>query len=149
MRVLFLDIDGVLNRRGTKERCNGYLGVDRELSRRFLTWLRGTDVKVVLSSTWRNHPEMWGHLREAGIEWIGVTPDLVRRHVSGVYEATVRGDEIKRWLDDNQITSYAILDDCSDMLEHQKPYFVQTDENFGIEDKHIARLNQIFLIESP
>ena len=145
MRVLFLDIDGVLNRRGTKERCGGYLGVDRELSRRFLTWLRGTDVKVVLSSTWRLHPEMWDHLREAGIKFDGVTPDLVRKRVSGVYEATVRGDEINKYLDDfPQITSYAILDDNSDMLEHQKPFFVQTDEDIGIEDKHIARLNEIF-----
>lgn len=136
MKVLFLDVDGVLNRRGTRERCTGFIGVDRELSARLLKWLRQTDVEVVLSSTWRKHPEMHPHLMKAGIEWIDVTPSL----------SADRGQEIQHWLDQHEgkVTAYAILDDDSDMLDHQKERFVQTQNAVGLEDKHIEKLKQLF-----
>lgn len=137
MNVLFLDIDGVLNRNGTKERCCGFMGVDRELSKRFLAWLKDTDVNIVLSSTWRRHPEMWEHLHESGIDWTGMTP---------VLGTNVRGDEIQHWLDKNEgsWTSYAILDDDSDMLDHQRERFVRTHTALGLQDEHIEKLSALF-----
>lgn len=135
MKVLFLDIDGVLNRRGTRERCGGFIGVDRELSNRLLKWLRESDVKIVLSSTWRRHPEMHPHLMRAGIEWIDTTP----------YLGVARGHEIQHWLDQNEgkVTHYAILDDDSDMLDFQMHRFVQTQNHVGLQDEHIEKLKTI------
>lgn len=135
MKVIFLDIDGVLNREGTEERCGPFIGVDRELSNKLLTWLHTTDVKIVLSSTWRNHPDMHDHLHEAGIEWVDRTPRI---------PGADRGEEIKFWLSENPIvTDYAILDDTSDMLSEQKPFFVWTDADAGIQDRDIEKLNNI------
>lgn len=136
MKILFLDIDGVLNRHDTEERCGRYLGVDRRLSDKFLAWLRTTDVDVVLSSTWRKHLDMFNHLNEAGIHWIGSTPHI---------PSAERGLEIRTWLHEHpEVTEFAILDDMADMLPEQLPNFVQTDTDIGIEDKHIEKLNAIF-----
>lgn len=143
MKVLFLDIDGVLNRDGTKERCNGYIGVDRFLCNKFLKWLRTTDVKIVLSSTWRLHSDMWQHLEDAGIKWIDITPDMARRQLSGIYAAPGRGTEIQTWLDNHpEVTQWAILDDMNEFHPEQLGAFVQTQD--GIEDHHIEQLKEIF-----
>lgn len=136
--ILFLDIDGVLNRRGTKERCNyngySYLGVDRVLAERLTDWLKeNPHVQVVLSSTWRKHQEMWNHLRAAGIRWVDVTPVL-----NGS-----RGEEIALWCKNFRPDRFAILDDDSDMLEDQLPHFVQTDTDEGLQDSHIAQLTAL------
>lgn len=111
MKVVFLDIDGVLNNNHTKERCNGFLGVDRELSTKFLKWIEGKDVKIILSSTWRLHQDMWEHLHDAGIHWIGITPNMPR---------VARGYEIAEYLDKHpEITHHVILDDMDEMLPGQ------------------------------
>src|SRR5262247_3711400 len=76
MKLLFLDIDGVLNCSVTKERWNGLTGIDRRLASMLLQWLSGKDVGVVLSSTWRLYEDTKEHLAAAGLSWIGQTPNL-------------------------------------------------------------------------
>lgn len=140
MRVLFLDIDGVLNNPNTKERCGHYRGVDRALAKRLTDWLKTTDVQIVLSSTWRKAtafmPDAWPHLNEAGIHWIDVTPDL------GGYHS--RELEIEAWLAKNPVDSYAILDDIPVFLPHQMPRFVNTDEMVGLTEANIEQLKALF-----
>jgi len=144
MRVLFLDIDGVLNRRGTRERCGPWIGVDQELADLLLSWLNTTDIKIVLSSTWRLHPEMFEHLEVAGIKWIGITPDLAE-FGQGLWNAAQRGDEIKRYLGAHgEIERYAIIDDYEDMLPEQQPYFVRTNDRHGITPDDIEKLKAIY-----
>jgi len=106
------------------------------LSKRLLDWLKTTDIQIVLSSTWRNHPDMWEHLHQAGIRWLDKTPRLT----------TERGYEIKKWIDDHPdlVDRYAILDDNSDMLSEQLPRFVQTDTFVGLQDEHIDKLKKLF-----
>lgn len=72
MKVLFLDIDGVLNRDGTRERIGGYVGLDKKLVDKLLGWLAShPEVQLVLSSTWRlDGPlsvDLKAYLRESGI----------------------------------------------------------------------------------
>ena len=132
-RVLFLDIDGVLNRDGTKARCNGFVGVDRDLSDKLLKWLKDKDIAIVLSSTWRRHADMHDHLHDAGIHWIDVTPTVGSR-----------GMDIQAWLNKNQdVIHYIILDDDADMLPNQLTCFVQTDNALGLQDHNIDHLDTI------
>src|SRR5262249_2978676 len=134
--------DGVLNRRGTKERCGYFLGVDRELSERLLKFLRQTDIKIVLSSTWRTDPHMHPHLHEAGIHWIDVTPDS-----GGILS---RGEEIECWFGEHEgeWDRYAIIDDCTmpDHMasDHQLDRFVKTETDIGLTAEHIEQLAQLF-----
>src|SRR5712691_5755099 len=134
MKLLFLDIDGVLNGTVTRERWNGLTGLDRRLVSMFLEWLSGKDVGIVLSSTWRLYDDTKEHLAAAGLSWIGQTPDL----------RTIRGYEIGQYLSETSgVEAYAILDDCSDMFPAQLPFLVQTSHVHGLQRRNFAKLNRI------
>ena len=57
MRIVFLDVDGVLNCRSTKERHRGFIGIDslhvEILSRIIEKSDREEKTELVLSSSWR------------------------------------------------------------------------------------------------
>jgi hypothetical protein len=134
MKLLFLDIDGVLNCKTTTERWNGLIGVDRRLAALFLEWLSGKDVGIVLSSTWRLYDDTKAQLSAVGLSWIGQTPKL----------RAVRGHEIAQFLNETPgVEAYAILDDCSDMLPEQLPFLVQTRHVHGLRKRNFAKLNRI------
>lgn len=133
MKVLFLDIDGVCNCASTNFKTDHW-PLDR-----YMAFLVGkiqleTDCKVVLSSSWRIHPE-------------GVA--TVEKHIVPVLDRTcsswydrendhhsLRGEEIQKWLDEHpEVTTYAILDDDSDMLESQLPNFFKTSWQEGLTDE--------------
>ncbi len=71
MRIVFLDIDGVLNRKATRERLDGFIGIDAVLARRLQAILRRAGAQVVLSSTWRLWPDTRKAVNDAGIRFIG------------------------------------------------------------------------------
>lgn len=117
MKVLFLDIDGVVNSRSTTDFKNNLWPVDN-----YMAFLVGkiqldTGCLVVLSSSWRHHPDGVAAARKiVAIE--DVTPSL-----SGI-----RGDEINAWLSKYSVERYAILDDDSDFYPDQ-PLFKTTFEH--------------------
>jgi hypothetical protein len=134
MKLLFLDIDGVLNCKTTTERWNGLAGIDRRLASMFLEWLSGKDIGIVLSSTWRLYDDTKAHLATAGLSWIGQTPDL----------RAIRGHEIAQFLREApDVETYAILDDYDDMLPEQLPFLVQTSPVHGVRRRNFAKLNRI------
>lgn len=139
MRVLFLDIDGVLlagRHWRSGERRPGT--VPRDTVEMLNVLCDDTQCRVVVSSTWRRDFNCRQILREAGFrgdfhaEW--------RTPVNG----SCRGDEIALWLSGNpDVTSYAIIDDDSDMLPEHAPVFVQTAFEDGIQREHVERLASI------
>jgi len=160
MKVIFLDIDGVLNREGTKERievecpdgslANGAIGVDARLRDLLLGWLvERPDVKIVLSSTWRYLSETKKELEKNGISWIAETPSP--GEIRGVYRAGIRGEEIQNVLENlsDQIEAYAILDDLGSysFLQPQRRFLVQTSEKHGLQQKHLDMLDRILFPE--
>lgn len=120
MKTIFLDIDGVLNSAWTLERERGTFGIDKKMAVIFKHILRSTGAKVVLSSSWRLHKEHREIVRKKVCRFIDCTPHMP---LMGGAEQMERGKEIKAWLDKHpEVTSYAILDDDSDMLPDQ-PHF--------------------------
>ena len=149
--VLFLDVDGVLNRVGTCERSpHGTYGVEMEKVKMLRDIVAATGCKIVVSSTWRKYDDLMAYLREqigGGVssQIIGETPVLDRRTASGIHVAKVRGDEIQAWLDENpEVKRIVILDDDSDMA-HLAPHLVKTNGRKGlsaeIAETVIRRLN--------
>jgi len=136
MKVLFLDIDGVLNKRGTKEKYKEFTGVDQKLLDRYLTWYnqRKEDVSVVLSSTWRRDEEAKKYLRDLGLSWSSETPFL--NHV--------RTSEICSWLIDNYCKSnyLAILDDDSIKAPLHK-HHVAVSPIYGLRNKDLIKANKL------
>lgn len=135
MRVLFLDVDGVINSEATLQKCGGgILGIDPYLA--FLVGkisLAIPDLKVVLSSSWRHFEHGREQVEEQCVSIFDVTP--------GLGFGTIRGDEIRAWLDSHpEVEKYAILDDNSDMRPEQFNNFFQTSWKTGITEEVVQEV---------
>lgn len=147
MKVLFLDVDGVLNSEEAIKSGSVKLKGDKAGHiDAYMAFLVGriemkTSCKVVLSSAWRYSEEDMKFISER------VVPIFDRTPFSGECgSGGFRGKEIKAWLDAHpEVTRYAILDDDSDMLEEQMPCFFKTSWKEGITteiaEKVISYLN--------
>lgn len=137
MKVLFLDIDGVVN--SAEDQTKGLFKTDFPVEP-YKAFLVGkiqldTDCLVVLSSTWRSDTESVEKLNK----------QLVPIHdITGRCCAGIRGVEIHQWINKNipweerkkgGSFRYAILDDDSDMLLWQKDHFFQTTWQKGITEE--------------
>lgn len=135
MKVLFLDIDGVVNSKQTllTHPKGTPLGIDPELAFKVGKIILDTDCKVVLSSSWRNHPDGVDEVKARVYpEIYGVTPNI---------KGGFRGSEVRAWLDEHpEVTEYAILDDDSDFYDYQ-PLFQTTWEE-GITDYIAERVTR-------
>lgn len=137
MKVIFLDIDGVMcNRHSFKDlpkryhSCDSehpYHQADPECVNALNLIIDATDAKIVISSTWRFFGE--SKLKNIFEDWgikgqiIGFTPRL--------HGPFVRGHEIARWLQIYPVEHFVILDDDCDMC-HLKDRLVRTNFTDGL-----------------
>ena len=137
MKVIFLDIDGVLNVRSQERDEFGSL-FHEEFVNNLKHIIEETDAKIVISSTWRfsglnTMQQMWKKRNLPG-EVIDITPfkSEKEKECKNIWdnlpfkERCERGWEIEDWLDINKPEKYVILDDDNDFLDHQIFNFVQT-----------------------
>jgi hypothetical protein len=109
MKVIFLDIDGVLNCRKTPNPRNLPYIVDRKLLKRLVRLLECTRAKVVLSSTWRYDPAGLFSAKFWGIPFIDVIPDMPKQP---------RSKEILMWLKRHpRVKRFVVIDDEDDELD--------------------------------
>ncbi|ARU04736.1 hypothetical protein CCO03_08650 [Comamonas serinivorans] len=145
-KILFLDVDGVLN---SVKSCAALGGYPHELtSREGFDWIAikllqrlcdSSGVQIVMSSAWRawNKPEDFAKAFDLPV--IDSTPRL----------HTKRGEEIQAWLDANDdIEAYVILDDDSDMLDSQQERFIKTNAKEGLTWTDFSKVCALFG-ESP
>jgi len=131
-KVLFLDIDGVVNCINTRQRHRGAIGIDPDLAVLIKKILIGVEnLNVVLSSSWRCFQGGREEVENSVLPIYDVTP-----RINGE-----RGWEIKKWLDDHpDVEKYAILDDDSDMLPSQLPNFFRTSWDTGITKEIVDKV---------
>lgn len=166
MKIIFLDIDGVLNYYKTflKQKLMWQLFQQEELEldpvmvERLATIIQATNAKIVLSSTWKLSlknengkiipkdeigKSLIESLKQAGIEIYDITPIDRKRH---------RGREIKAWLLAHpEVENFIILEDEPSTLTNVKQYAIITDywntSMPGLCDIHvkeaIERLNEL------
>jgi hypothetical protein len=142
VKVLFLDIDGVLNSTRTCVAFGGYpmelehIGAFDQVAIRLLQrFCDSSGVQIVLSSAWRlyNTPDEVGSA--LGLPIIDRTP---------YNNGRARGTEIQDWLDAHpEVEAYAIVDDDSDMMTKQLPYFVKTNGHEGMTWECFSKLCEI------
>jgi len=140
MKIIFLDIDGVLNgyedlRKGVELDPNKVLLINDVA--------KETGCQIVLSSAWRHSFSiltMQTLLNIAGLKdapLIDYTPTVPGK----------RGDEIDAFFantkDHYNIQSYVIVDDNSDFHEHQQKRFVKTNGKTGLTENDSSRICQI------
>lgn len=153
INLIFLDIDGVLNSRTTKEKCGPYRGIEDSKVSLLKGLIDKTNAKIVLISSWKEwwfkkeeykskQDDLANYLDEclikAGLNvWNKVNDDF----------ATGRGDSIVQFINflkhkNVEINNYVIFDDeISDYKEtKQTKHLVQTSfENGGLSLKHIKQ----------
>lgn len=113
-----------------------------------LQWLNDfcekMDCKIVVSSVWKNHFNI--------IEWNAVFIKMGFENIKviGVTEGrrTLRGTEIKEWIDKYGCDDYVIVDDDSDMLPEQMPHFFLTDNYSGLTPTTLYLMTRYFNKES-
>jgi hypothetical protein len=109
MKVIFLDIDGVLNCERTPNPRKFPYVVDPTLLARFKKLLERTGAKVVLLSSWRLDPIGLLAAKHLGLPFIDVSPDMPKK---------ARRDEILAWLAQHpKVRRYAVIDDEDDELD--------------------------------
>jgi hypothetical protein len=136
MKVIFLDIDGVLNCQHYTNQIktpNGFLDLDCVANLNKL--VADTGAKIVLSSTWRHDADVIDNLKvHVQAEFLGKTPSLNSRY-------SLRGNEIHAWIQQNEALlgkayheyhSFVILDDDSDMLLWHADNYFRTDPWVGL-----------------
>lgn len=144
-KILFLDVDGVLNCEKTERITkNGYLFVGGRKLKRLKHILDETGAKVVLSSDWRYNRDEPGmnsdflefrnELHRYRIEICDYTPELMWSN---------RGKEIELYLKKHPgIKNYVILDDSKE-VDPENPHFVKTEMKHGLTKELAERAIEI------
>ena len=139
MKVLFLDIDGVL-------RTTGHIDIlEPALILHLKRIVEETGVKIVLSSDWR---KKFLDLKMAeqqlgffGIEIFDVTPIVLPSLLS----SKCRWQEIKEWMKDKEIEKFAIVDDDEDgMIPDNPDTFFFTDWREGLTKEKAEEIINFF-----
>jgi len=150
MKILFLDVDGVLNSqaffsaRNKRTSPSPRNDIDSDALRRLCETIKRVGCLVVVSSSWRtgepHRSAVADALAEHGVAVHGYTgTESYRRGL------IVRGVEVQAWLDENTDgADYVIVDDDSDFLPHQMNRFVHTCQSVGLTDEKCAEIEDRF-----
>lgn len=154
MKVLFLDIDGVLNSADWYgDRPHRFLKDDPEESEwdceldpaailRLKKLMHAVpDLEIVISSTWRLNHEL-SEFKRRFSQMLSIEPSRVIDKTPRL--GSIRGLEIQDWLNRNtSVSKFAIIDDDSDMGELMDSLF-KTSWQSGIQDEHVKALTEFF-----
>ena len=174
MKVIFLDIDGVMNSANFyRRKCSKswewtnmfgkYISysVDPDAVILLNRLIKETGAVVVLSSTWRNGPQfpaLKEDFRKIGIDIFdrcpcwglkGVT-DWIRVEDDNGHSYTTqipRGEIVDAWLKEHpEVEGYVILDDSDVFTDEHRNHLVITDDEVGITEKDVLKAIDILNI---
>lgn len=153
MRVIFLDVDGVLNDIHSRTRSpSGFIGIDDDKVRVLRQIVKQTGAKIVLTSTWKREWDAIPELREP--EGVYLSNKLWRRGLcildktDDAGDPSLRGAGIQRWLQSHgNVSSWLVLDD-EIFPDYEKEgimsHLVQTHfRNGGLSEDHILKCIEI------
>lgn len=135
-KILFCDVDGVINCQYTTQRHGGYIGIDPLMALFVDRIVEATGCTIVLSSTWRLDEGSRSEVKKF-VDFKDVTPDIAHE---------VRWKEVQAWLAANpEETRFAVIDDNWYDFPANAAFFFKTSWLTGltqeIADKVIAHLN--------
>lgn len=151
-KFIFLDIDGVMNsnlfyiNKAQDKRYDDWVknypeyiawnacNIDPKAVERLNKITNTTGAKIIVSSSWRSDSNLQEIFNLVGIKEpiYSITPFMKERH---------RGSEIQEWLNkQTEPYRYVILDDDTDILDCQLPYFIQSDwMKWGLSDGDVEQ----------
>jgi len=144
MKIIFLDIDGVLcipGHFGPIETRNlgGHMvhTFNTDCVQRLNKIVDVSGASIVISSAWRI--DFWAseefEMLKEFLKSQGMTGNVIDH--TPYDDEGIRGREIQTWLTEHpEVKKFVIIDDSNDM-EHLMPYLVRTQFFHGIQDEHI------------
>ena len=148
MKVIFLDVDGVLNTPSSESRCGEYIGIDDEKVEKLKKIVEKTKTEIVLISTWKKYWRKEEKLKplqdysanyldeklaKQGLKAIDKTKDKANgRYLS-------RGEGILEYVYRNNVENYIILDDCQfdydgcDLTDN----YIKTNQIEGLSEQQV------------
>ena len=154
MKVIFLDVDGVLNsvRWMKSDECvtnGGIFGMDTQAVKLLKYIIEKTDAKIVVSSSWRIGGITEGSHFHDELKRTDPSDTILDAVIGKTCQGDidpplprnwVRGDQIQRWIDDNDFDGkFVILDDSDDMA-HLSDHLIRTETEIGILRSHVDRV---------
>lgn len=162
-RVLFLDIDGVLNSNfwndsHQKEISDGTL-IDEEKIKILALLVKKTKAKIILHSGWRiwfdyelkplrtEAKRLVELLEKEGLSIDGLTPDLTTEEIRRTKKfSLVKADEILSWLKlHDNVTKWVVLDDLDLHNAQIEQHQVKPDQTLGLTLEDIGKAEKILL----
>lgn len=159
MKVIFLDIDGVLNGEYSKIYKKEDGDLDCKKAKLIKELVRKTGAKIVLSSSWKHRwdntlrkKKLLKFFAENSLKLYDITPTFdgddyeIIYAGKAVYERDfVRGREITQYLLTHDIESYVIFDDIIDLGKEHKDNLIVTKFYYGngISKKDIKKALKI------
>ena len=148
MKVLFLDIDGVLNcMMPTPSDDHEWVDLDEwryglnpQLVARLRFIIANTNCRIVISSSWRHHTNYAPYQpdrnwRDVLAEMLGKTCDeSFAGSTPTDFKGGRRGIEINKWLESHPVDAYCVVDDeVVDILPYiDSSKVVKTDVRYGL-----------------
>lgn len=159
MKVIFLDIDGVLNTSRSVVGLKDTIfydedtlgcGLDPVAIGLLHRICKMTDAKIVISSSWRIVNTM-DEIKDMFADEFGWKNDLIigaTPVINDSDDTDRRGREIQEWIDTNTVGDmnfqYIIIDDSSDMLDTQRKRFVHVDGTDGLLFRDFKKCLELF-----
>ena len=148
MKVIFLDIEGVLNSEKFLNNNKDQV-VDRERVRILKSIVDKTGAVIIMSSGWRlcfdenmlpqdgYSKELYEVLCEFNINLFGKTPDFSTEEIrSRKTFSHVKANEIIAWLDENKnVEKYVVIDDLDLKNEEINSHLVKVNGEIGITEE--------------
>ena len=146
MKVIFLDVDGVLNCISSKSKCGAFVGVDGKRVKLLRQIVEETGAVIVLSSTWKDGWERVDkEYQDSSADYLDrkLKREMLRIFDKTRDEGENRGEGILRWMKNREIEKFIILDDNDYDFAEQglSPYHIKTEfynENGGLSDEHVT-----------
>ena len=145
LKIIFLDIDGVLNCQYSRSRCSGVIGIDDKKVKYLHEIIKRTKARIVLTSTWKSG---WDRNTELQDEFGKYLTRKLKRQGIFVYDKTNdnghdRGLGIINWLSGKNIDSWIVVDD--EVFEDYEKYDIMShlvktsfyDTNGGLTQRHV------------
>lgn len=144
MRVIFLDIDGVLNHSACHEA--GRALIDPDCVGRLNAIVRRTGAVLVISSNWRGLVHE-GVMTLDGFRWLLRSHGLEAKIVDVTCpddDEPLRGAQIRRWLAEHpEVEGILVLDDAPVSLGELARHVLYTNDTCGLADEDVEKAVEI------
>ena len=150
--IIFLDFDGVLNSRHTKEKFKGWAGIEDEKVALLKELVESTKSIIVLTTSWRHSWDYASYKDTESSTGRYISDKFAKQGLrirSKTESLGSRGKEIHEWLERHPHGKWVVLDDEKwDDFETYGiwPHLVETDYDKGLSAGDISKAKKILQV---